>query len=430
MATGHVDDHDDLSTAVDALATAAGVTGYALTDWTIGDPGHIDEHNNLVTALGAIQGVFGTSYDLPPVRFLGDTGHISDHALLEAAVLGNQGAELLLTDAAWFIDAWEHTGVDTITNLGTSGSALNAQSGSTSGSDSNDPLWLEYTSTNYVYLPGIAGNSLTATAPSGTDNYLATKTDNTTTTAAAAPGAFTFTTVGSWKSIALRNSSNVVLTTVNLTGITAPTQTTLTGSGTETWTINRATSGRKTTLVGDWAGGGSLWLFGTDDYITVADHADLDFAASDSFTIMVACRQWATPPGSTVGLMNKLDGSALNGWALLTDTSYLARGLMNGGSYLANPVSAAGTAGALATMGAVRTGSTDLAAFLNGTKGTASVVARPSVSNSLSLLIGTDRGINAANTFAGELVAAAVFRRALTATELATVHTYLSGRTP
>lgn len=52
----------------------------------------------------------------------------------------------------------------TIINLGTGGSVLNGQSGSTTGSDSNDPTWLAWpgdNAGNYVYLPGAASNMLT-----------------------------------------------------------------------------------------------------------------------------------------------------------------------------------------------------------------------------------------------------------------------------
>jgi hypothetical protein len=45
-----------------------------------------------------------------------------------------------------------------LTNLGTAGSAYNARFGSTTGVDSFDPALLTHTGTNYLYLPGAAGN--------------------------------------------------------------------------------------------------------------------------------------------------------------------------------------------------------------------------------------------------------------------------------
>jgi hypothetical protein len=50
-----------------------------------------------------------------------------------------------------------------ILNLGTGGSDLNGQNGSTSGADSNDARFLEWpgdNAGNYVYLPGVASNYL------------------------------------------------------------------------------------------------------------------------------------------------------------------------------------------------------------------------------------------------------------------------------
>ena len=46
-------------------------------------------------------------------------------------------------------------------NLGWGGTGLNARFGSAVGADTNDPLLLDHTGTNYLYLPGVAGNSAT-----------------------------------------------------------------------------------------------------------------------------------------------------------------------------------------------------------------------------------------------------------------------------
>ena len=44
-------------------------------------------------------------------------------------------------------------------NIGTGGTALDAQFGSTTGVDTNDPTLLVHSGTNYLYLPGVAGNN-------------------------------------------------------------------------------------------------------------------------------------------------------------------------------------------------------------------------------------------------------------------------------
>lgn len=51
-------------------------------------------------------------------------------------------------------------GVDTIANLGAAGSLLPTTLGSSTAADSNDPKFLDFTGTNYVYLPGVLNNNL------------------------------------------------------------------------------------------------------------------------------------------------------------------------------------------------------------------------------------------------------------------------------
>lgn len=73
----------------------------------------------------------------------------------------NQSAETILGEAVWWIDATDTTAGDqTVANKGTGGAALNAQAGSAGTADSNDPKFLAHTGTDYVYLPGVAGNYL------------------------------------------------------------------------------------------------------------------------------------------------------------------------------------------------------------------------------------------------------------------------------
>jgi Tfp pilus assembly protein PilE len=60
----------------------------------------------------------------------------------------------------------------TLTNQGTLATTLDAQLGSASTLDANDPLWLPYSGEIYTYLPGVAGNGLAAsdsaaTSPTG-----------------------------------------------------------------------------------------------------------------------------------------------------------------------------------------------------------------------------------------------------------------------
>ena len=51
-------------------------------------------------------------------------------------------------------------GIGTISNLGTAGSLLPTTMGSSYSTDSNDPKFLDFTGTNYVYVPGVNGNNI------------------------------------------------------------------------------------------------------------------------------------------------------------------------------------------------------------------------------------------------------------------------------
>jgi hypothetical protein len=67
-------------------------------------------------------------------------------------------ARNLLSRAVFFIDARESGTGQTARNLGFGGSALDAQYGSSASADTNDPLLLEHTGTNYLYTPDSANN--------------------------------------------------------------------------------------------------------------------------------------------------------------------------------------------------------------------------------------------------------------------------------
>jgi hypothetical protein len=75
----------------------------------------------------------------------------------------------MLAEAVWYIDAAAdgYSGAQTVPNLGTGGTALDATLGSTGGADTNDPTWLE--GTPALYVPGGSGNTPTVAHSSGLD---------------------------------------------------------------------------------------------------------------------------------------------------------------------------------------------------------------------------------------------------------------------
>jgi hypothetical protein len=456
------------------------------------------------------------------------------------------GTGYAFTDAVWAIDAWTHTGTDTVQNIGTSGSALNAQSGSTSGSDSADPKWLEYDSAvgQYAYLPGVGSNLLSvpdaaaldlpitgdldvrvrcamddwtpATESSLVSRQAATaswrlnlRTDGTlilvwfasTVTKFAISTAATGLTDGavkwvratldvnngaagndvkfwmsddgtSWtqlgatvtaagvtsidpgtvgvrvgmrdgdqlsagkfyRAMVLDGIGGTTIVDIDCAAITSGSATSFTATVGGTCTVDRTTSGRKTALVGGWAGGGSLFLFGTDDYLHIADHADLDFTASDSFTLLTCHRAWGTLGTNDVLLAKKANTTAATtGWSLTAGSSTAAQGQgqIGDGTNGTTAVSGSRTAGALSTTITVRNVTADtLTTYLDGTAGTPVTDATTgTLANSEAMRVGRLSG--AGTEYADmELVAAAIWRRALTVDEIDVVLAYLTGRTP
>jgi len=203
------------------------------------------------------------------------------------------------------------------------------------------------------------------------------------------------------------------------TGITSGGQTTFTESSANaaTVTINRATSGRKSVAVTR-----PILLFGTDDYLEVADNNLLDFGASDSFTALVVVRQWNTPTSFGRYLDKKNGGGVGVGYSLSPNGAVLQPGMFLGdGVNQVGRASQAPTVGSLNVVSGVvdRTAQTATVytGITAGTSGSTSTLG--SMSNAIALHIGVSNTLASAQDF--ELVAAAVWRRALNANEIATI---------
>ena len=416
-------------------------------------------------------------------------------------------------------------------NMGTGGSALDAQYGSSSSSNTNEPLLLAHGGTNYAYLPGVTGNfastphstalnitgdidmrvrvamdnwtpsqctlmskgyvhcwwwyldattiSFSPTLSGGTEFKNVTWSSRPANGAAiwlrvtrvASTGVITFfsaadssTVPSSWTTIgtttstagnlisnpsmsvgigaAVQNSSasweecagkfyraqilngiagTVVFDADFTTGITSGAQTTFTESSgnAATVTINRSTSGRKSVAVVR-----PVWLFGADDYFEVADNDLLDFGASDSFTVVAVVRQWGTP--KNFGRYVDKSGIGVAGWVVVSASTSVSAytaifdGLTTSDRYGLSSF----TEGAVKSIGMVVNRSAQtLASFAGSTlSATASTASVGSLANARPMRIGS-------NTVGGEVqdfecLAVAVFRRALSATEIATIATY------
>lgn len=424
----------------------------------------------------------------------------------------------------------------TITNLGTGGSVLDGQSGSTTGADSNDPKWLSWSGSNYVYLPGVSGNylsvpdaaalditgdidirvyvamddwtpssaqillskwgtastnfsyrlgintdgrpyfqwsvtgaaaltSFSTVAPTITDGsalWIRVTLDvdngavgNTTTFYTSSDGSTwtalgtTVTTAGvtsiySGAAALLLGAGDSSGTTANTAGkiyraqvyagisgtkvldvdtssVTAGSATSFTALTAQTVTVARSATGRKSVAVT-----APCWLFGTDDYMTVADNDLLDFDASSSCTIVTVVRQWANT--SVQSLTGKKAGSAAEaGWMLFTESGEHKIRVADA----TNTQTATGTATTATVQvvsGVINRSAQTATVYVNGTAGSStSTSAVGSLVNTNATTVGVLSGFFYID---GELLATAVFRRALSATEISSIGTYYTSRWP
>ena len=203
------------------------------------------------------------------------------------------------------------------------------------------------------------------------------------------------------------------------TGITSGAQATFTESSSNaaTVTINRSTAGRKSVAVTR-----PVWLLGTDDYMEVADNALVNFDGSQDFTVLVIARTWNTPASYTYYMTKQtpLSPTGNKGWDIRNNVWPNVGGAMGDGSAVGNfnQFPSAGTTASpssLMTLGMTRSG-TATNAFFNNTFGATNTNSYDTTNTTL-LRIGS-------GSLDTELLAVAVFRRALTATEIATINTY------
>ena len=193
----------------------------------------------------------------------------------------------------------------------------------------------------------------------------------------------------------------------------------------QTVTLNRSTLGRKLVVVTR-----PVWLFGTDDYMQVADNDLLDFAADESFTVMAVLRQWDYSTNQYILSKKNHETPTEAGWALQFRlvNGYVGRTADGTNSTFAGwrnlpEIPSPGTAYPITyrkdgVMRNVRTYSGEMsgAAVTDSTLG--------SISNSQPLKIGSLGSVGAYANM--ECFSVLVWRRALSASEIAAVSTYLT----
>jgi hypothetical protein len=203
--------------------------------------------------------------------------------------------------------------------------------------------------------------------------------------------------------------------------ITSGSATSLTALTGQTVTINRSTSGRKSVAVVS-----PVWLFGTDDFMQVADNGLIDFGASNSFTAMAVIRQWATRVASQPYLIKRGDSSPNVGWTLQQNASS-----NNATMFIDDGPNATGQQGTTLTLGQLtaafgvvnRISQTMLIYNNASVSSPVSTSAVGSLANDFILRIGQASGYQ---DF--ELISVSIFRRALSAAEVSAITSYYQAR--
>jgi hypothetical protein len=209
-----------------------------------------------------------------------------------------------------------------------------------------------------------------------------------------------------------------------ITGGNTTTFSALTG---QTITIDRASSGRKSTAVVS-----PVWLFGTDDYMEVADNDLLDFGATDSFSLVAIHRTWAVRGSNATLLAKKANTTNTTAGYNLSNgssTSTQGQAQIGDGSAGITAVSDARPSGALVVTTAVRdVAANTLTVYLNNTAGTPITdTSTGAISNSEVFRIGRLSGAGT-EYIDMELISVAVFRRALSPAEISALITYYQNR--
>lgn len=190
-----------------------------------------------------------------------------------------------------------------------------------------------------------------------------------------------------------------------------------TSSTGEVWTIQRAAAGNKTVVVSDKA----CWLFGTTQYLEIADNDLLDFNTGEDLTVVVVARQFGSPSYQSL-IAKKAGGGALQGWYLISDNTSGGRRYLEVSDGVSGPVSGVTgiTFGTLQVITGTRSGA-NITVYANNSAGGAAAAALD-LRNTLTMRIGMcPTGNNPADA---EIYAAYIFRKNLTAAQIAAAVQY------
>lgn len=200
------------------------------------------------------------------------------------------------------------------------------------------------------------------------------------------------------------------------TDITDAGATSFTATSGQTVTVNRATSGRKTALVTR-----PVWLFGTDDYLEIADNALLDITGpTDPLTVVFVGRHWSTVTASIVAKSNDLFATTA-GWGMYGPNRMR---VSDGVALYTSLLGTGAVSGQLTTMIGISDSNTVTANSNNSVNGTpGNSTGMGSAANGTVLRIGRN-GTASVSYGDFECLAVAVLRRAVTADEIAAINSF------
>jgi hypothetical protein len=219
----------------------------------------------------------------------------------------------------------------------------------------------------------------------------------------------------------IEGSGGTKVLDIDTSAISSGSATSFTAVTSQTVTINRSTSGRRSVAVV-----APVWLFGTDDYMEVANNALLNFGASDSFTILLVYRMPVQVANHAMLSTRTTitDSATIAGFTFRTRAAPDVRIVLDDVTNV-DTLDRVMVAGDLTVL-AVTADASTLTAYLNGAA-TSKTRTVGSLSTTLPFRIGRNNEPSSAYS-SMELVSTSVYKRALSATEISAITSYYQAR--
>lgn len=318
----------------------------------------------------------------------------------------------------WLDPRYHKDGREYLEDISGSGAVHDAVLGSTSGSDANDPDFFPWTGMNYLKFPSTAGNNAKITlAVATTYDYTITYDGGSTDTGTqVSDGSGVLTFAGDDAKFTNLNVRRIAVEPDGGGALLADLNFALSFSteqvSSAAITLARTVSAAK--LVEVTRPG---FLLHTDDYLEIANHADLNFAANESFSVAVFFRAYGNDADfdRIVGHRGLGGGASPAGWYVSWDATGKIRFAVTDATNAAHVFSSSSMRdGTLKVAVGRRTAGVELSVFDNGQGGTAaSDTTTGSLDSSMVLRIGANAAAAPGSYSDAEFYGLALFREAL-----------------